>query len=194
MKKNAFETNKEETLKKATFAGGCFWCMEPAFKILSGVIKVIPGYTGGFKENPSYEEVSMGTTGHLEAVQVTYDSKKTSYEKLLDVFWKSIDPTDDKGQFADSGSPYKTAIFYHDENQKKIAESSKKKLQESGIFDKPVVTKIIKATKVYPAEKYHWEYYKKHPVTYNAYKYLSGREKFLERVWKKNGKIRDNNS
>jgi len=128
----------EEKLEKATFAGGCFWCMEPPFEALQGVSEVISGYTGGHKENPTYEEVSSGKTGHMEAVQVTYDPSKISYKELLDVFWRQIDPTDASGQFADKGSQYKTAIFYHSEEQRRLAEESRRKLEESGKFEKPI--------------------------------------------------------
>lgn len=170
-------------IKKATFAGGCFWCMEPAFHMIEGVIDVIAGYSGGEKENPSYKEVSSGTTGHYEAVQVTYDPKKVSYEKLLDTYWQGIDPTDGRGQFADKGSQYRTAIFYHDKEQKKAAERSKKQLQDSGRFSRPIVTEIKKFTGFYKAEEYHQDYYKKSPIRYNLYKIASGRKGYLKRVW-----------
>jgi len=178
-----------EMIEKATFAGGCFWCMEPSFEILEGVTEVVAGYTGGHEDNPSYEEVSSGKTGHLEAVQITYDTSIIKYSELLDVFWKSIDPTDDAGQFADEGSQYKTAIFYHDDKQKQLAEESKNKLQESGKFNKPIVTSIIKATRFYEAEGYHQNYYKTNPVRYGAYKEGSGRAKYLEKMWK-NDKVK----
>ncbi|MFH2138751.1 MAG: peptide-methionine (S)-S-oxide reductase MsrA [Candidatus Omnitrophota bacterium] len=170
-------------LNKAVFAGGCFWCMESPFEELDGVKEVISGYTGGRKENPSYEEVSSGKTGHMEAVQVIYDPAKITYEKLLDVFWRQIDPTDASGQFADKGSQYKTAIFYQDEEQKQLAEESKRKLEESRIFDKPVVTEILEAAAFYKAEGYHQNYYKTCPLKYNAYKKGSGRENFIKEKW-----------
>ncbi len=170
-------------LKIATLAGGCFWCMEAPFEKLEGVTKVISGYTGGTKENPTYEEVSSGATGHLEAVQVYYDDTKISYEKLLDVFWRNIDPTDDQGQFVDKGSHYKTAIFYSDETQKKSAEESKKKLSNSKKFEKPIVTAVLVAKKFYPAEAYHQDYYKTHALQYRAYRQASGRDQFLDKIW-----------
>ena len=169
--------------EKATFAGGCFWCMEPLFENLDGVIEVIPGYAGGKVENPTYEEVSEGGTGHREAVRVTYDPARVSYQKLLAVFWQNIDPQDESGQFADKGSQYRTAIFYHDEEQRKLAEASKVELEKSGRFKKPVVTENIKYTNFYPAEEYHQDYYKKNPVRYNTYKLFSGREGFLKKTW-----------
>jgi peptide methionine sulfoxide reductase msrA/msrB len=172
-------------LEKATFAGGCFWCMEPPFEKLEGVKEVISGYTGGTKVNPTYEEVSAGGTGHLEAVEVVYDPAKVTYEKLLDVFWKQINPTDAGGQFVDRGSSYKSAIFYHNEEQKKLAEQSKKKLEQSGRFDKPIVTEIRPAVPFYRAEDYHQDYWKKNPVRYKFYRYNSGRDQYLEKTWGK---------
>ncbi|MFW6134191.1 MAG: peptide-methionine (S)-S-oxide reductase MsrA [Elusimicrobiota bacterium] len=177
--------NPKEKYEKATFAGGCFWCMEPPFENLKGVQEVTPGYTGGEKENPTYEEVSTGKTGHLEAVRITYDPSVISYSELLNVFWKQIDPTDKGGQFADRGSQYKTAIFYHSEEQKKAAQESKQKLQESLKFSKPITTQILKAEKFYPAEEYHQEYYKKNPTQYKSYKKFSGREEFIQDNWDK---------
>ncbi len=174
-----------EKLEKATFAGGCFWCMEHAFEAVDGVVEVISGYTGGTKPYPSYKEVSTGKTGHYEAVQVVYDPEKVSYEKLLEVFWKNIDPTDPDGQFADRGPQYRTAIFYHNEKQKALAEASKKALQESGIFNKPIVTEILPAKPFYPAEDYHQDFYKKNPQRYAIYSVASGRKPFIERVYSK---------
>ncbi|UCG90884.1 MAG: peptide-methionine (S)-S-oxide reductase MsrA [candidate division WOR-3 bacterium] len=176
--------NPDKPLEKATFAGGCFWCMEPPFEHLEGVTEVTSGYTGGHKENPTYEEVCSGTTGHLEAVHITYDPAKVSYKELLDVFWRQIDPTDAGGQFVDRGSQYMAAIFYHNDEQKRIAEQSKKELQQSGRYDKPVVTEIRKFSKFYPAEDYHQDYYKKCPIKYNTYKTGSGRKQYQENVWK----------
>jgi peptide methionine sulfoxide reductase msrA/msrB len=176
---------EDVTLKKATFAGGCFWCTEADLEKLPGVVKVISGYTGGQKENPTYEEVSSGKTGHLEAVQVTYDPSKITYEVLLDAFWKHINPTDDGGQFVDRGPQYRSAIFYHDEEQKGVAEKSKEALSKSGRFDKPIVTEIIKFTKFYEAEDYHQDYYKKHSLKYAFYRNGSGRDQFIEKVWGK---------
>ncbi len=176
---------EKEILEEATFAGGCFWCIESAFDETEGVKEAISGYTGGKTKNPTYAEVCSGKTGHYEAVQVTFDTTKITYKELVEVFWQQIDPTDPLGQFADKGSQYKTAIFYHNEEQKKIAEESKKKLEKSGKFDKPIVTEIKEATKFYPAEDYHQDYYKTCPVRYQNYKVGSGRETFLKRVWKK---------
>ena len=180
------DTGKEEmNLQKATFAGGCFWCVESDFEKLPGVVKVISGYTGGNKENPSYEEVSSGTTGHVEAVQVYYDPSKLTYAELLDYFWRHIDPTDAGGQFVDRGSQYPSVIFYHDEEQRRLAEKSKEDLGKSGKFNKPIVTEIIKFTKFYEAEEYHQDYYRKNPLRYKFYRYNSGRDQFLGKVWGK---------
>jgi peptide methionine sulfoxide reductase msrA/msrB len=173
----------EANLEKATFAGGCFWCMETPFEKLAGVKEVISGYTGGKKENPTYEEVSAGTTGHVESIQVIYDPSKITYAKLLDVFWRQINPTDAGGQFADRGSQYRSIIFYQNDEQKKLAEKSKEELQKSGRFQKPIVTEILPASRFYPAEEYHQDYYKKNPVNYKRYRYGSGREQFLENTW-----------
>jgi peptide methionine sulfoxide reductase msrA/msrB len=172
-------------LEKADFAGGCFWCMEPPFEKLEGVKEVISGYTGGRTQNPTYEEVSSGTTGHVEAVEVIYDPSKVSYEKLLDVFWRQVNPTDSGGQFVDRGSSYLTGIFYHTEEQHRLAEASKKQLEQSGRYDKPIVTPIRKAGPFYRAEEYHQDYYKKNPIRYKFYRYNSGRDNYLERVWSK---------
>jgi peptide methionine sulfoxide reductase msrA/msrB len=171
------------TLEKATFAGGCFWCMEPPFQKLEGVLSVTPGYTGGNKKNPTYEQVCSGTTGHLEAIEIVFDPEKISYTDLLDVFWRQIDPTDSGGQFADRGHQYKTAIFYHDDRQKKLAEESRAALNSSGRFPRPVVTEIIPASEFYPAEKYHQDYYKKNPLRYKLYRQGSSRDSYLEKVW-----------
>ena len=171
--------------RRATFAGGCFWCTQADFEKLSGVVKVISGYTGGNKENPTYEQVSSGTTGHVEAIQVYYDPSKLTYEELVDFFWRHVDPADPGGQFVDRGSQYRSIIFYHDEEQKRLAEKSKEALDKSGRFNKPVVTEIIKFTKFYEAEAYHQDYYKKHPLKYKYYRYASGRDQFLAKVWGK---------
>ena len=168
---------------QAIFAGGCFWCMESPFEKLDGVSSVVSGYTGGEKANPSYKEVSGGGTGHTEAVIITYDPSKVSFEKLLEVFWMNIDPTDAGGQFVDRGSQYRSGIFYLDEKQKRLAEASRDKLAASGRFDKPLVTEITPAGAFYEAEDYHQDYYKKNPVRYNYYRWGSGRDKFLEKVW-----------
>jgi peptide methionine sulfoxide reductase msrA/msrB len=173
----------ETKLEKATFAGGCFWCLEPPFEKLDGVKEVVPGYTGGNKINPAYEEVTSGRTGHAEAVQIMYDPARITYEELLDVFWRQIDPTDPNGQFADRGPQYRTAIFYHTEEQKKMAEKSRDELGQSGIYDKPVVTEIVPAGIFYRAEEYHQDYYRNNPVRYKIYRFGSGRDQFLERKW-----------
>ncbi len=167
----------------ATFAGGCFWCMESAFEVVDGVAESISGYSGGTEVNPTYEEVSRGQTGHLEAVQVYYDPDVVSYAELLDVFWRNINPTDDGGQFVDRGSQYKTAVFYHDENQRVTAEASKHELDISGRFDDPVVTRIIEFSAFYEAEEYHQDYYKKHVLNYELYSSGSGRKQFIEDYW-----------
>jgi peptide methionine sulfoxide reductase msrA/msrB len=176
---------EDKMIRIATFAGGCFWCTEADFEKSPGVVKVISGYTGGQKENPSYGEVSSGTTGHVEAVQVYYDSSKITYEELLDYFWKHIDPTDSGGQFVDRGSQNRSVIFYHDEEQKRLAEKSKEELSQSGKFNKPIATEILKFTKFYEAEEYHQDYYKKNPLRYKFYRYNSGRDQFLKKVWGK---------
>jgi peptide-methionine (S)-S-oxide reductase len=166
---------------KATFAGGCFWCMEPPFDKLDGVSSTISGYAGGKKKNPTYEEVSSGRTGHTEVVQITYDPKKISYEKLLEVFWVNIDPLTPNRQFCDVGSQYRTAIFYHDENQKRLAEESKKALGKR--FKEPIVTEIVAYSEFYPAEDYHQDYYTKNPLRYKYYRYSCGRDERLEALW-----------
>lgn len=167
----------------ATFAGGCFWCMEPPYDDLSGIITTTVGYAGGKTEDPTYEEVSTGTTGHAEVVQIVFDTTKITYWALLQTFWRNIDPTNPFGQFADRGSQYRTAIFYHDDKQKELAIKSKGELENSGKFDKPIATEIVPFTKFYPAEAYHQEYYKKHPLRYNNYKVGSGRAGYLKNVW-----------
>ncbi len=180
------EKNENEKLEKATFAGGCFWCMENAFESLEGVVDAVSGYTGGHKENPTYEEVSSGKTGHYEAVQITFDSTKISYEDLLNHFWIQIDPTDKGGQFADRGSQYRTAIFYHNQKQKTLAQKSKEDLDKSKKFDKPIVTEILPFTKFYKAEEYHQDYSRKETMQYELYKKGSGREKFIKENWEGN--------
>ncbi len=172
-------------LAKATFAGGCFWCMEPPFDAVDGVVSTTSGYTGGRKKNPTYEEVSSGTTGHAESLQVVYDPKRVSYERLLDVFWHNVDPTVRDRQFCDVGHQYRTAIFYHDETQKRLAEESKKKLEESKQLPAPIVTEIVPASEFYPAEEYHQDYYKKNPIRYHFYRYNCGRDRRLEELWGK---------
>src|SRR5512137_2425144 len=172
-------------LEKATFAGGCFWCMEPPFEKLKGVDAVISGYTGGHTKNPTYGEVSAGTTGHAEAVEVHYDPAQITYAELLDVFWRNIDPTTKDRQFVDTGSQYRTAIFYHNDEQRRLAEESKKKLSASGRFKKPIVTEIVPAGIFYPAEEYHQDYYKKSATKYKFYRFNSGRDQYLEKIWGK---------
>ena len=166
---------------KATFAGGCFWCMEPPYDELEGVISTTSGYIGGSKKNPTYEEVSSGGTGHTEAVQITYDPARVSYERLLEVFWRNTDPFNTNGQFCDSGSQYRPAIFYHDETQKALAEASKKKVQAR--FKQPIVTEIGRASEFYPAEDYHQDYYRKNPIRYKIYRFACGRDRRLEQIW-----------
>jgi len=177
--------DSDKNLKKATFAGGCFWCMEKPYEAYDGIHTVISGYTGGAQDEPSYHEVSSGSTNHREAVQITYDPAVITYDELLDIFWRQIDPTDDGGQFADRGGHYTTAIFYHDDDQKQLAERSKQNLDASEKFNDPVVTQIIKASEFFEAEDYHQDYYKKNPVHYNSYYIGSGRGPFLKKTWKK---------
>lgn len=172
-----------EKYMKATFAGGCFWCLESDFKKVDGVIEAVSGYIGGDTENPTYQEVSSGRTGHAEAVQVRYDPGKIDYQELLDIFWRHVDPTDAGGQFVDRGSQYRPAIFYHDEEQKRLAEASKKALAQSGPFDKPIATEIVACTRFHPAENYHQDYYKKNAARYQLYRQHSGRDQFLTTVW-----------
>lgn len=178
---NAEENNKLKAL--ATFAGGCFWCMEPPFEKLDGVESVISGYIGGSKDDADYQSVSSGQTNHAEAVQITYDPTKTSYEELLNIFWRNIDPTQVNGQFADHGPQYRTGIFYHDDAQKAAAEESKKKLEDSKKFDKPIATEITSAGEFYPAEEYHQDYYKKNPTHYQMYSLGSGRKGYIKKTW-----------
>lgn len=180
--KNSWDSDYE----MAIFAGGCFWCMEPPFEKLEGVKEVVSGYTGGHVENPTYKQVASGSTGHVEAVKVLYDPDKISYEELLDVFWRQINPTDDEGQFVDRGFQYTTGIFYYDEEQRVIAEKSKEDMDKSNIFKKPIVTIIKAVAEFYEAEEYHQDYYKKNPVRYKFYRGNSGRDKYLESIWKDN--------
>jgi len=176
-------SGENKDMKIATFAGGCFWCTEADFEKTDGIVKVISGYTGGKKENPTYEEVSAGKTGHVEAIQVYYDPAKITYEGLLEVFWRHIDPTDAGGQFVDRGGQYRSAIFYRDEEEKRVAEKSKETLEKSGKFPKPIATDILKLSKFYPAEEYHQDYYKKNPLRYQYYRFGSGRDQFLKETW-----------
>ncbi|WP_337193765.1 peptide-methionine (S)-S-oxide reductase MsrA [Halobacillus litoralis] len=172
-----------EGYEVATLAGGCFWCMEPPFEKLKGVHSVVSGYTGGETENPSYDEVSSGGTGHIESVQVYFDPDVISYEQILDVFWRQINPTDDEGQFVDRGYQYTTAIFYHTPEQREIAEQSKQALQNSGRFQNELVTPILEAEEFYKAEEYHQDYYKKNNLRYDFYRGNSGRDQYLEEKW-----------
>jgi peptide-methionine (S)-S-oxide reductase len=171
----------------ATFAGGCFWCMEPPFDKLEGVISTTSGYIGGHKADPTYNEVSAGTTGHTEAVQIVYDPDRVSYQELLQVFWINIDPLDARGQFCDKGDQYRTGIFYHDSEQQHLAEASKRDLQDSGRLGGPIVTEITEATTFYPAEDYHQDYYQRNPVRYKFYRYSCGRDQRLEQLWGERG-------
>ena len=182
-KKGVEMKGKDNNFRTATFAGGCFWCVEADFEKVEGVAEVLSGYTGGHKEDPTYAEVSAGDTGHAEAVQVIYDPEKISYEKLLDVLWRHVDPTDAGGQFVDRGSQYRAAIFYHDEEQKRLAGESKSELEKSGVFDRPIVTEIAKVSKFYRAEDYHQDYFKTHSYRYKLYRWNSGRDQFLKQAW-----------
>lgn len=185
---SAFALPREENptgLEKATFAAGCFWCVEAGFEKVDGVKEVISGYTGGTEKNPTYQQVSSGRTGHLEAVQVSYDPEIVSYGELLEVYWRQFDPTDAGGSFVDRGHQYTSAIFYHDQEQKALAEASKRKLETSGIFSKPIVTPILPAGIFTPAEDYHQDYYKKNPAHYQRYRAGSGRDQFIEKIWGK---------
>lgn len=173
-----------EIREKASFAGGCFWCMVKPFDQWEGVESVISGYTGGHVKNPTYEDVKAGDSGHYEAVEITYDPKRISYETLLELFWQQIDPTDAGGQFHDRGDSYRTAIFYHTEEQRKLAEKSRQELEASGKFTKAIVTKILKAEAFYPAEDYHQDYYKKNEDHYLADRKNSGRDEFIKKYWK----------
>ena len=166
---------------RATFAGGCFWCMEPPYDKLDGVFSTTSGYTGGQKKNPTYEEVSAGGTGHAESVQVVYDPKKVSYEKLLEVFWHNVDPLVKDRQFCDRGNQYRTAIFYHDETQKRLAEASKQAKEKE--LGKTILTEIVPASQFYPAEEYHQDYYQKNPLRYKFYRANCGRDARLEQIW-----------
>jgi len=174
--------------EKALFAGGCFWCMEKPFEKVAGVNKVISGYTAGTTVNPTYKNYAAG--GHLEAIEVYFNPRTITYKELLDIFWRQINPTDDGGQFVDRGYAYTTGIFYLNNEQKRLAEISKKELSDSGIFNQPIVTPIRPAQKFYPAEEYHQDYYQKNPIRYKIYRYGSGRDKFLDKIWQ-NEKTKD---
>lgn len=184
-REQAGKTPVGNSLAKATFAGGCFWCMEPPYDDLPGVVSTTSGYTGGSKPNPTYEEVSAGGTGHAEAVEVVYDPAKIGYAELLQVFWRNIDPTVKDRQFCDIGHQYRTAVFYHSEEQRRLAEESKAALQRNKPFPEPIVTEITAASAFYPAEDYHQDYYKKNPVRYKFYRYNCGRDRRLEQLWGK---------
>lgn len=172
-----------QNYQHATFAGGCFWCMVSPFQALDGVIKIISGYTGGHTENPTYEEVCSGTSGHFEAIDMIYDPSKITYAKLLDIFWRQIDPNDPNGQFVDQAPQYESAIFYHNELQKELAEESKARLESSGLFNRPIATKILAAKPFYPAEEYHQDYHAKSPAHYRKYRNASGRQAYLDHTW-----------
>ncbi|MFO7460926.1 MAG: peptide-methionine (R)-S-oxide reductase MsrB [Desulfatiglandales bacterium] len=173
----------QKQLQMATLAGGCFWCVEADFEKVEGVVKVVSGYSGGNEESPTYEQVSSGRTGHVEAVQVHYDPSKLTYREILDVFWRHVDPTDPGGQFVDRGSQYRTMIFYHDDEQRRVAEESKRDLDKSGRFKQPIATEVVKFSSFYPAEEYHQDYYKTNPLRYKVYRLGSGRDRFMKEAW-----------
>jgi peptide-methionine (S)-S-oxide reductase len=175
-------------LEVATFAGGCFWCMEEPFDVLPGVVSTTSGYTGGHKVNPTYEEVTAGTTGHTEVVQVVYDPRKVSYQRLLEVFWRNIDPTTPNAQFCDHGSQYRSGIFYHNEEQLRLAKASRDHIERTKSFREPLVTEITPAKVFYRAEEYHQDYYKKNPLRYRYYRANCGRDSRLEQLWGKRPK------
>jgi len=181
----SFNAGAASETATATFAGGCFWCMEPPFDQLEGVISTTSGYSGGAQKDPTYKQVSSGSTGHAEVVQIIYDPEKVSYAELLDTFWHNIDPTRIDGQFCDFGNQYRSEIFYHDAEQKQLAEQSRAALVELKPFDEPVLTKITEASLFYPAEDYHQDYYQKNPVRYKFYRYGCGRDARLEELWGK---------
>jgi len=180
---NERDTLPAEPVEKATFAGGCFWCMEPAFEKLKGVTEVVSGYMGGSGADPTYDDYAA--KGHVEAVQITYDPSQIGYPQLLEVFWRQIDPTDAGGQFVDRGRQYRSAVFYHDDEQKRLAEKSKASLEKSRRFDRPIVTEIVPASTFYKAEAYHQDYYKKSSLKYKYYRYRSGRDQYLDKIWGK---------
>ncbi len=175
----------QDNLAVATFAGGCFWCMEPPFDKIDGVTSTTSGYTAGHKTNPTYKEVSAGRTGHTEAVQIVYDPNKVSYEELLSIFWKNIDPTTPNRQFCDQGNQYRSGIFYHDEEQKQLAQESKTELEQNKPFKQEIVTEITAASDFYAAEDYHQDYYQKNPIRYKFYRHGCGRDKRLQELWGK---------
>jgi peptide-methionine (S)-S-oxide reductase len=175
----------EATLSKAYFAGGCFWCMEEAFEKIEGVLSATSGYMGGTVANPSYEDVSSGRTGHAESVEVVYDTAKVSYQKLLDAFWRNVDPITPNAQFCDHGSQYRSAIFFQTDEEKRASDTSKQAIEQSKRFTEPIVTQIVMASHFYSAEEYHQDFYKKNPVRYKFYKYSCGRAQRLEELWGK---------
>ena len=177
-----------QEMAKATFAGGCFWCMEPPFDALDGVVSTTSGYTGGHTANPTYEQVSAGKTGHAEAVEIVYDPRKVTYARLLEVFWRNIDPLTANAQFCDTGSQYRSAIFVHDATQRKLAEASKDAAAQR--LQKPIVTEITAASQFWPAEEYHQDYYKKNPIRYKFYRSSCGRDRRLEAIWGADAKDR----
>jgi peptide methionine sulfoxide reductase msrA/msrB len=177
-----------QNLQIATFAGGCFWCMQAAFDKAKGVVFTAVGYTGGHKENPTYEDVCSGKTGHTEAVEILYNPSLVSYQELLDIFWKNIEPTRLNRQFVDFGTQYRTAIFYHNEEQRRLAQASKEKLEKPGKFYKPIVTEIKPASTFYKAEEHHQQYYKKNPIRYEFYEAHSGRSQYLKTIWSSEAK------
>jgi peptide-methionine (S)-S-oxide reductase len=170
---------------KATFAGGCFWCMEEVYEKVDGVVSVVSGYTGGHLSNPTYEQVSAGGTGHTESVEVTFDPTKVTYQRLLEVFWRNVDPTTPNAQFCDHGNQYRTAIFYHDEEQRRLVDESKRAVESSKPFSQPIVTEIGPVSVFFSAEDYHQDFYKKNPVRYKFYKWNCGRSQRLEELWGK---------
>jgi len=182
------EARQNNKYEKAVFAGGCFWCVQPPFDYLDGVIVTTVGYTGGPEKEPTYKEVSYGKTGHTEAIEVIYDPKKVTYDKLLSIFWMTFDPTDAGGQFYDRGTQYRPGVFYLNDDQKKSAEASKKELQDSGRFDKPIVVEITEFDEFWDAEEYHQKYYLKKPTHYKSYRTGSGRDKFIDKYWRSQGK------
>jgi methionine-S-sulfoxide reductase len=185
--KNAVKASPK--LGKATFAGGCFWCMQPPFDGLTGVVATSVGYAGGHKRDPTYEEVSSGTTGHAESIEIVFDPAQVTYSELLDQFWRNVDPTTNDRQFVDVGDQYRTAIFFHSEEQRKLAVASKEKMERLGkLGNKPIVTEIAPASTFYPAEEYHQKYYQKNNVRYKFYRFNSGRDQYLEKTWGKHEK------
>ncbi len=182
-KKDKTMMDKPEQTASAVFAGGCFWCTESDFEKVDGVLEAVSGYTGGEEKNPTYQEVSAGQTGHLEAVKVVYDPSRIGYKELLDIFWRHVDPTDPGGQFVDRGAQYRSAVFYDSEEEQRLAEEAKADLEASGKFNKPIATQILPLGPFYPAENYHQDYYKNNPLRYRWYRSGSGRDQFLEKNW-----------